>query len=137
MPDTFQALGVLVLALLPGALYVWSFEQLAGAWGIKLADRLLRFIGVSAVLHVTFLPISTGSGWSSCVGGGLLTEPFRLSPGPCSSFMSPFRSWEAPWLGGELAADGPGPAGSRDPTPPLGPGTICSAPDRTAGSGFD
>jgi Family of unknown function (DUF6338) len=58
VPDTFQALGVLVLALLPGALYVWSFERLAGAWGIKLADRLLRFIGVSAVLHVTFLPIT-------------------------------------------------------------------------------
>src|SRR6266705_323036 len=73
MPETFQALGVLVLALLPGALYVWSFERLAGAWGIKLADRLLRFIGVSAVLHVTFLPI-TYRLWSEYVRSGRVAD---------------------------------------------------------------
>lgn len=58
MPDTFQALGVLAVALLPGAMYVWSFERQAGAWGVKLADRLLRFVGVSAVLQVTLLPLT-------------------------------------------------------------------------------
>jgi hypothetical protein len=58
MPETFQALGVLVLALLPGALYVWSLERLLGAWGVRLSDRLLRFVGVSAVLHAVAAPIT-------------------------------------------------------------------------------
>ncbi|MCA1842448.1 MAG: DUF6338 family protein [Actinobacteria bacterium] len=56
MPETFQALGVLIVALLPGALYIWSLERLAGLWGIKLSDRLLRFVGVSAVFHALAAP---------------------------------------------------------------------------------
>lgn len=56
MPTTFQALGVLVAALLPGALYLWAFERLAGRWGATLSDRLLRFIGGSAILHALFAP---------------------------------------------------------------------------------
>ena len=47
MPNTFQALAVLLVALLPGALYVWSFERQAGRWGIGLSDRVLRFVGGS------------------------------------------------------------------------------------------
>ncbi len=58
MPTTFQALAVLVLALLPGALYVWCFEREAGLWGINLPDRLLRFLGVSALLQVLALPVT-------------------------------------------------------------------------------
>jgi hypothetical protein len=58
MPDSFQALGVLVLALLPGALYVWSLERLVGAWGVRLSDRLFRFVGVSAVLHAMAAPLT-------------------------------------------------------------------------------
>lgn len=49
MPASFSALAVLVVALLPGALYLWSFERQAGRYGIGLSDRLLRFIGGSAV----------------------------------------------------------------------------------------
>jgi hypothetical protein len=56
VPDTFQALAVLVLALLPGALYVWSFERIVGPWGIGLSDRVLRFVGVSAMLHALIAP---------------------------------------------------------------------------------
>jgi len=58
MPETFQSLAVLVLALLPGALYVWAFERQAGAWGIKLSDRLFRFVGFSALLHALLAPIT-------------------------------------------------------------------------------
>lgn len=58
MPDTFQAVAVLVLALLPGALYVWAFERQVGRWGIGLADRLLRFVGGSAVFHAAVAPLS-------------------------------------------------------------------------------
>lgn len=49
---------MIVLALLPGALYVWSFERQTGRWGIGLSDRVLRFIGTSAILHVAFAPLT-------------------------------------------------------------------------------
>lgn len=48
---TVQALVISLLALLPGALYLWSYERIGGAYGVRLADRLLRFFGASAVLH--------------------------------------------------------------------------------------
>ncbi|MEP6695993.1 MAG: DUF6338 family protein [Pseudonocardiales bacterium] len=57
MPSTFQALAVLILALLPGALYTWAFERQAGAWTIKTSDRVLRFVGASALLQVLATPV--------------------------------------------------------------------------------
>ena len=54
MPSTFQAVVVLAIALLPGALYVWAFERQAGRYGIGLSDRILRFVGGSAVLLAVF-----------------------------------------------------------------------------------
>lgn len=56
MPTSFQAVAVLVVALVPGALYVWSFERRAGRWGIGLSDRIFRFIGVSAIFHTLLAP---------------------------------------------------------------------------------
>jgi Family of unknown function (DUF6338) len=53
MISTFSALAVAVVALLPGALYTWAFERNVGAWGASLSDRLLRFVGVSAVFHAS------------------------------------------------------------------------------------
>jgi hypothetical protein len=58
VPDTLQSIAVLVLALLPGALYVWAFERQAGRWGIGLSDRLLRFVGGSAVFHALGAPLT-------------------------------------------------------------------------------
>lgn len=58
MPNTFQALAVLLVALLPGALYVWSFERQAGRCGIGLSDRLLRFVGGSAIFQACVAPAS-------------------------------------------------------------------------------
>lgn len=58
MPDTFQAVAVLVVALLPGALYVWAFERQAGRWGVGLSDRLLRFVGGSALFHAVAAPLT-------------------------------------------------------------------------------
>ena len=54
MVDTFQALWILLLAFLPGALYVWAFEREAGGWGLGVTDRVLRFVGVSAVFHAGY-----------------------------------------------------------------------------------
>jgi hypothetical protein len=56
--ETFPALGLTVLALLPGALLTWAREQQTGRWGVALADRLFRFVGTSAVLHLLLLPLS-------------------------------------------------------------------------------
>jgi hypothetical protein len=58
MPTTFAALSVAVLAILPGALYSWSLERLTGRWGIGLADRTLRFIGISAIFHAVSAPVT-------------------------------------------------------------------------------
>ena len=58
MVSTFQAVGVFLLALLPGALYAWGFESRVGQWGITRADRLARFVGGSAVFHALFAPLS-------------------------------------------------------------------------------
>ena len=54
MPGTLQGLLVLVLAVLPGAMYVWGFEREAGKWGIGLSDAVLRFVVASAVFQVVF-----------------------------------------------------------------------------------
>jgi Family of unknown function (DUF6338) len=54
MPDTLEALGVVILAILPGALFTWALEREVGQWGIGLSDRFFRFIGVSAVFLALF-----------------------------------------------------------------------------------
>ena len=56
MPGTFQSLAVTAVVLLPGALYIWAFERQAGRWGVGLSDRLLRFIGGSALFHAAVAP---------------------------------------------------------------------------------
>ncbi|MCZ2847738.1 DUF6338 family protein [Modestobacter sp. VKM Ac-2978] len=49
--NTFQALAVSILAVLPGASYTFAYERLAGAYGVSLADRLIRFLAASAIFH--------------------------------------------------------------------------------------
>ena len=58
LPDTFQAALVTSLVVLPGALYTWGIERVIGHWGVGLADRLLRFIGISACFHVILAPLT-------------------------------------------------------------------------------
>jgi hypothetical protein len=54
VPDTLTGFGVFLLAVLPGGLYVWSFERVVGRWGIGLSDRLLRIVAASAVFIAAF-----------------------------------------------------------------------------------
>lgn len=51
MISTFQAVAVAVLAILPGAAYVFAYERQAGAFGVGLPDRFVRFLAASAVMH--------------------------------------------------------------------------------------
>lgn len=69
MPNTFQGLIVVLVALLPGALFMWAVERLVGRYGIGFSDRLLRFIGVSTVLHVVAAP-ATYRIWHAYVRDG-------------------------------------------------------------------
>jgi len=73
VPDNFQALAVLALGFLPGALYVWSFEGVVGRWGASLSDRVLRFVGASALLHAAAAPI-TYRLWSDYVRPGRVAK---------------------------------------------------------------
>jgi uncharacterized protein DUF6338 len=56
--STFQALAVTALALLPGALFTWKLEQQTGPWGLGVSDRVLRFVGSSAVFQAIFAPLT-------------------------------------------------------------------------------
>jgi hypothetical protein len=56
--DTYQALAVTLVALLPGALYTFNLERQAGRWGAGTSDRLLRFLAASAGFHVLLAPAS-------------------------------------------------------------------------------
>ncbi len=73
MPNSFEAVGVVVLAVLPGALYVWGFERIVGNWGISLSDRVLRFIGTSALVHALLAP-ATYWLWANFLRGGVLSK---------------------------------------------------------------
>jgi hypothetical protein len=51
MPTTLAALGVAVLAVLPGAVFMFAFEGRAGTYRIGRPDRTIRIIAASAALH--------------------------------------------------------------------------------------
>ncbi|HYO61720.1 MAG TPA: DUF6338 family protein [Actinomycetota bacterium] len=69
MVETFEAMAVAAVMLLPGALYVWGFERQVGNWGIGLSDRVFRFFGTSAWIHVTIAPLTYWL-WATAVAGG-------------------------------------------------------------------
>jgi Family of unknown function (DUF6338) len=54
MIPTFQALGVALLALLPGASYTFAYERIVGGFGQSFSDRLVRFLAASAVMAAVF-----------------------------------------------------------------------------------
>lgn len=63
---------MLAVALVPGALYIWSFESVAGRWGVVLSDRLVRFLGASAIIHAILAPVTYwlwSSQWSVAASG--------------------------------------------------------------------
>ena len=79
MPTSFEAILVLLIGILPGALYIWSFERLAGRWGIGLSDRVFRFVGASAAIHAVLGPASYwlwSTKWPQLALGG--SSPFWI-----------------------------------------------------------
>lgn len=51
-PTSIVALGIVIIAVLPGSMYTWAFERQVSAYGVTLADRVLRFIAISLIFHV-------------------------------------------------------------------------------------
>ncbi len=101
--DTFEALAITTLAVLPGALFTWSFEREVGNWGAGLADRVYRFVGFSAMFHAVFaypeyllwtnylhVADADGQGFHNAFSegprstGGSLWSPLRMSVCPSS-----------------------------------------------------
>ena len=64
MTTTLQSLIIIWLAILPGALFIWAFEQSTGKWATGIRYSFLPSIGYSAVFHLFFLPL-TYYLWSS------------------------------------------------------------------------
>lgn len=58
MTQTVEAILVVAIALLPGAIYLWSVESVVGGWWLDLSDRLYRFVAWSLVLHVALVPLT-------------------------------------------------------------------------------
>ena len=54
MVESFQALAVAIVALLPGACYLFNFERVVGSFGVSASDRLIRFLAASAVFAALF-----------------------------------------------------------------------------------
>jgi hypothetical protein len=52
IPSTVVELGLVLLAVLPGAIYTWTYEREAGSFGVSFADRTLRFLAVSVLGHL-------------------------------------------------------------------------------------
>lgn len=54
IPGTFQALAVVVTAILPGAAFIWSFERATlWPWGsASVGDRVLHFVTAAGVFHI-------------------------------------------------------------------------------------
>ena len=51
-PPSVMSLGIVVAAILPGSMYTWGFERQVSAFGVTLADRVLRFIAISVLFHL-------------------------------------------------------------------------------------
>jgi hypothetical protein len=133
VPATFRAVVVIVIALLPGAPYVWAFERQAGRYGIGLSDRILRFVGGSAVLLAVF-------------AGPLYVLHVNFTRDVAAGRSLPWWLVAVPlaYVGVPLAAGTVLGVGLRrgwqiakvvaGPIQRLGPGTTCSSTTSTAGS---
>lgn len=58
MISSFQAAATAILVVLPGALYLFSYERIVGTFGVTLADRAIRFLAASCVIQAMFSPLT-------------------------------------------------------------------------------
>jgi hypothetical protein len=112
VPSTLEALGVFLLAVLPGALFIWAVERDVGRWGVRLSDRILRFIAASAIFQVLFLGplyLLRSEYWHHEITapGGEMRFENRIADGdalPWWLFLTPIVYLGLPIAAGTLAA---------------------------------
>jgi Family of unknown function (DUF6338) len=75
--DTFEALAVTIVGILPGAVSVWAYERNAGTWGLSSPDRLYRFVGASAAFGLLFAPLTYWI-WSTYIHSGDIAQARQL-----------------------------------------------------------
>ncbi len=51
-PNTVPGLLIVLVFVLPGAVYTWAYERQNSAYGVTFTDRLLRFIAASVIFHL-------------------------------------------------------------------------------------
>lgn len=51
-PSGAPGLLIFLIIVLPGSVYTWAYERQTSAYGVTLADRVLRFVAVSMVFQV-------------------------------------------------------------------------------------
>lgn len=83
MVSTFQALGVFLLALLPGAAYTFAYERQAGSFTITASDRIIRLLAASALFQAVF----AGPGYLAYKS---LIESGHLREGQVSAWLVEF-----------------------------------------------
>jgi hypothetical protein len=96
--ETFQALVVAVLAILPGAVFTWAYEQQAGRWGAKASDRLLRFLGASSVFLIFALPLLY-QGYRELI---ITHKLEKGTPLPAPAWLLPVAYVSVPYVAGRL-----------------------------------
>lgn len=73
MPTTFQAIAIILFAVVPGGLYTWGYERQTNSWRIAAPDRLIRFVAWSAAFHIAVAPV-TYLLWRRFIQGASWTE---------------------------------------------------------------
>jgi hypothetical protein len=79
LPTSAAALLVLLVSVLPGSVYTWAFERQASAYGVTLADRVLRFIGMSVVFDLLLAWPAYGVWRAAFAGRAFGTGQFALA----------------------------------------------------------
>jgi ABC-type Fe3+ transport system permease subunit len=116
--DAVETALVVLVGVIPGALFVWGWERQRGTWGIKRTDRVLRMAGASVVLHVLAAP-ATYWFWLEYLQDSNLAEGgadrwawasvilFVMVPGLLGIIVGWFANqdwWPGPWLRGKNSA---------------------------------
>jgi hypothetical protein len=79
MVTSFQAFAVFLIALLPGATYAFSYERMAGSFGVTGSDRVIRFVAASAAFQALFAGLTFDVYQHYIVDGGFVK--YGVNPG--------------------------------------------------------
>jgi hypothetical protein len=93
VPTTLAALGVAILAVLPGAAYTFAFESRVGAFKARAPDRIFRFLAASAAFHALFAGLTYQIYRTEVLTGRVVDgkiSPWVIEAGALVYVFSPF-----------------------------------------------